>query len=140
MRILRRHEPGRKNVRKKQNFFVGKIAFDFQGAYICKRHANILRLASGIAPHHVRIAKETRAGVSINGLHEVCIRIGVVTGGPDLFPAKLALAAGDCEGHNYAVPTLEVVNFFTHFFDDAHEFVTENIPFFHGGYEAVKQM
>src|SRR5438874_8693559 len=129
--------PVGKMSERNKTFSSGRSLSIFRGPTFAKG----TRTYCAWPPAHPSCANSQRdPSRTINGLHEVCIRISVVTGGPDLFPAKLALAAGDCEGHNYAVPTLEVVNFFTHFFDDVHEFVTENVPFFHGGDEAVKQM
>src|SRR5947209_19530938 len=70
----------------------------------------------------------------------MCVRIGVIACGPNLFFAKFALAAGNSERHNHAISALKIGNVFANFLDDAHEFMAEYIALLHSGNETVKQM
>ena len=65
------------------------------------------------------------------------VGIGVVAAGPEFLPAELAISAGDREGHDNAVTAPRLVTSLTDLFHDTHEFVAENVAFFHGGNEAV---
>ena len=138
--ILGRHVAGGKDVGEEEDFFVGQIAFDLQRTDVGEGHAHVLRLAAGVAAHHVRVAEETGAGISVGGFHQVRVGIGVVAGGPELLLAEEAVAAGDGERNDDAVAALEIGHFLADFLDDAHEFVAEDVARFHGGDEAVEEM
>ena len=68
------------------------------------------------------------------------IRIGVVAGGPDLFLAKLAIPAGNCEGNDHTIPALKVRYAFARLLNNSHELMPENVAFFHRRDKPVEQM
>jgi hypothetical protein len=68
--------------REKEDFFIGQIILDLQRADIREGDANILSLAAGVAAHHMGIPEERRAGVPVCLLHQMCVGIGIVAGGP----------------------------------------------------------
>jgi hypothetical protein len=68
------------------------------------------------------------------------VRVRIVTSGPNLFPAKLAVPARDCERHHYTIAPLKVTNTLSRVFNDPHEFVSQNVALFHGRDETVIEM
>jgi hypothetical protein len=50
------------------------------------------------------------------------------------------VATSDGERHYYTIPSLQVRYAFAGFLNDAPEFMAQNVAFFHGWDEAVKEM
>ena len=96
LRVFCRHIARGEDVGEKQDFFVCEIGLEFEWPDICKRDADVLRLAARISAHQVGIAKETGTGISVGGFHQVSVGIGVIARSPDLLLAELATTA--CNG------------------------------------------
>jgi len=125
--ILGRHIPCRKDVGQEQDFFIGKIVLDLQWPNIRERNPHVLRLATGVASHHMRVPEETCARVAISLFHQVSIGIRIVTGSPVFLFAEDAAPASDRKGNNDAISALQVCNLRANLFHEAHEFVSHDV-------------
>jgi hypothetical protein len=138
--VLRRHPAGRKNVGEEEDLLVRKVVGDFQRRDVGERDAHVLRLAARVAAVHVRVAEESRAGVTHQRLDHPGVRIGVVAKRPLSVLAEPAAAARDREGNDDAIAGLEVRHLGADLDDFAHELVSEDVAAHHGGDVTVVEM
>ena len=80
--VLRGLVGGGEDVGQEQHLFVVQAVRDLDRADIAERDADVLRLAPGIAAHHVRIAEQARARVAVERLHHrrLVRRVAVLAG------------------------------------------------------------
>src|SRR5579875_2738791 len=104
--VLRAHVAGGEDVGQEEHLLIRQVVLELQAADIRVRNAGVLGLSAGVATVDVRVAEERRAGVTVHGLGDLCVRVGVVAKGPEVLLAEEAISAGDGERYNNAVAAL----------------------------------
>ena len=134
------HEAGREDVRQKQDLLVAQALRHLDRADVGVGHAQVLRLATGIAAEHVGIAEQAGRRMSPQLLGHLVIRVRALAARKEALLAEEALAAGDRERHHDAVADFELLVFGADLDHLAHGLMAEDVALFHRGHDAVEQM
>ncbi len=138
--VLGRHKAGRQNIGKKQRLLVAQAFGNLERTNVRIRYPHVLGLAASIAAIQMGVSEQARARIAVDLFGHVGVGIGVVAQRPHLAGTEEAVAAGNGKRYHHAVADVQVMNGRAEFDHLAHEFMTQDIPFFHGGDHTVVQV
>ena len=99
-------------------------------------------LPARVASGEVRVTEDSGGGEAEHLLAQICLGIGVVAATVKLALAEKARTAGDRERDDDAIPFLELaaIDARSHFLDDAHRFMPEDVARLHEWNEPVQKV
>ncbi len=134
------HVAGREDVRQEQNLLVAQMARHLDRADIGKRHAQIFRLAAGIAAQQMGVAEQPGGRVAPELLRLRPVGIGALAAGIEAALAEEAFAASDRERHDHAVADLERLVVGADLDHLAHRLMAEHVAPLHARHHAIIEM
>jgi hypothetical protein len=135
--ILGCHPARGQDIGQEEHLVVAQAGVDVDRAMIGMRHADKLGLPAGVAAVQMGIAEQAGAGLAMQLLQLLGVRIGGIAARPQLALAEEALAAGDYEGHHHPVAPPQPRHRRTGIYNLAHELVAKDITGLHLRHEAV---
>ena len=134
------HVAGREDVGEEQHLLVVEPVRHLDRPDIGVGHAQILRLAAGIAAEQMRVAEQAGRRVAPQLGRLLVIGIGALAAGEVAALAEEAFAAGDGERHDDPVADLELLVLRADLDDLAHGLVAEDVAALHLRDDAVEDV
>src|SRR6266700_718980 len=138
--VLGSHVTGGKDIGQKQDLLVAEAGRYFHRAHVGKGHADVFCLSAGIAAIHMGVAKKSRTRIAIGFLRHPGVWVRVVAERPQLPLTEKTLATGNGKRHHDPVAGAEVRHGAANLNHLTHAFVSEDVPFVHGGNIPIVEM
>src|SRR5215831_5963423 len=140
VRVLRGLVARGKDVGEEENLLVTQLVRDLERTHVRERHAEVFRLASREATQHVRVAEQSRRGVTEGLARHLGVRVRHVAEGEAPLAARQTVTAGHREGHHHAIAGAKLRHVAPDLDDLAHRLMADDVALFHVRHEAAEEV